>query len=66
MVYVVYVIVIAAVGIALSHYVLFLASVGFMASLVSPARKWLAIYPLVLFYFVLTWLIIIQLPVEKK
>lgn len=38
------------------------ASVGFMAALVPPSRKWLAIYPLFLFYFVLTWLIIIQVP----
>jgi len=40
------------------------SSLGFMASLVPPARKWLAIYPLFLFYFVLTWLIIIQVPVK--
>ena len=35
-----------------------------MAALVPPSRKWLAIYPLFLFYFVLTWLIIIQVPVK--
>jgi len=40
------------------------SSVGFMASLVPPSRKWLAIYPLFLFYFVLTWLIVIQVPTE--
>jgi len=38
------------------------SSLGFMASLVPPPRKWLAIYPLFLFYLVLTWLIIIQVP----
>merc|ERR1712070_542051 len=33
------------------------ASVGFMAEMVSPARKNLALYPIVLFYLVIAWIV---------
>jgi hypothetical protein len=36
------------------------ASIGFMAELVPPNRKVIAVYPVFLFYFVLGWLVLIQ------
>jgi len=36
------------------------ASVGFMANLVPPHRKILAVYPVLLFYSVLGWMVLIQ------
>ncbi len=35
------------------------ASVGFMGALVAPPRKLLSVYPVVLFYLVLAWLILV-------
>ncbi len=35
------------------------ASVGFMGALVHPSRKLLSVYPVVLFYLILAWLILI-------
>jgi len=36
------------------------ASVGFLAGMVPPNRKFLAVYPILLFYLVLSWMIIIH------
>jgi hypothetical protein len=36
------------------------ASVGFMAQLVSPDRKGLAVYPVFLFYVYISWMILVQ------
>jgi len=36
------------------------ASVGFMAQLVNPDRKGLAVYPVLLFYLYIAWLILVQ------
>jgi hypothetical protein len=35
------------------------ASVGFMGALVHPSRKLLSVYPVVLFYLVIAWLVLI-------
>jgi hypothetical protein len=39
---------------------LFTASVGFMAQLVPAERKLLGVYPVVLFYMVISWMILVQ------
>jgi len=36
------------------------SSLGFMAELVPPSRKYLAIYPMFLFYLILGWIVLIQ------
>jgi len=36
------------------------ASVGFLAGMVPPERKFLAVYPVLLFYLVLSWMIIVH------
>lgn len=36
------------------------ASVGFMAQMVPPARKALAVYPVLLFYLFLSWMIVVE------
>ena len=38
---------------------LYLASVAFVGSLVPSDRKWLAVYPIMLFYIFLSWFAIL-------